>query len=156
VKFKPLGYRFEIVSRLSPGEATARLRKHKKPIFYAENGPRGWILGPVGCFWLSAFDRHGPMIVARITRHNLGSRIVGRAGADLNGTALFLMLTPLMAWVLVMMHASGQGTIGTYITAGIVFGLGLPLTLWVNHKDRKDADPLVRFVKKTVDGETVL
>lgn len=78
----------------------------------------------------------------------------GRAGSDLNGTLWILLLTPFMAWVVFMAHREGQSSIQMFVTAGIVFGLGLPLTLWFNHKMRKDADPLVRFVERSVGAVT--
>ena len=124
------------------------IRSNKKSWFETKNGPRGWIIGPVVCLWLSAFDRYGPMAIALLKSDGFETRIVGRAGADLNGMALFLLLTPLMGWITWQMHTHGQGTLQAYITIGIVFGLGLPVTLWVNSKDRRDADPLVSFLRR--------
>lgn len=115
-------------------------------------------MGPFICLWMSALNRYGPMLIGRISNRGLvGSQIVGRAGADLNGTALFLLLTPLMAWITWQMHRHGQGTTQAYVVIGLVFGLGLPLTLWINSKDNKNAEPLVRFLHQTITphGDTL-
>ena len=148
--FKPLGYAFEVTSPLPPEKLKSVIRERKKGWLDSKDGPRGWILGPLMCLWMSAFDRHGPMVIALIQKGSFGSRVAGRAGADLNGMALFLLLTPLMAWVTWQMHQAGQGTTRAYLAIGAIFGLGLPLTLWLNSQDRKHADPLVRFIRNTV------
>lgn len=90
------------------------------------------------------------MVFGRITQDGFGSRISGRAGADLNGTLLFLFMLPVMVFLLIVMHQSGQGTARAYVASTMLFGVGLPLTLWVNFRSRKEADPLVRFVRKSV------
>ena len=148
--FQPLGYRFEIDSPMNPASAIAAIRRKKKGWFAISDGPRGWILGPFLCLWNSAFDRYGPMVFARITANGLGTKIVGRAGADLNGTLMFLLLTPLMGWSTFKMIEQGQGSIRAFTVIAIIFGLGLPITLWINHKDRSDADPIVRFIGRAV------
>jgi hypothetical protein len=148
--FQPLGYRFEITSPLSLEKAKGRIRQKKKGWLDPQNGARGWILGPFMCLWLSAFDRYGPMVVARLEHDGMKTKIVGRAGADLNGTVLFLFLTPLMAWLVYQMVRHGQGSTGQYVILGLLFGVGLPLTLWINSSDRREADSLVHFVRKTL------
>lgn len=90
------------------------------------------------------------MIIGRIARDEFGSKITGRAGADLNGTLLLIFLLPLMLLLMLGMHQSGQGTARLYALVAIVFGIGLPFTVWFNFKARKEADPLVRFVRQTV------
>ncbi|MEL7691778.1 hypothetical protein [Citromicrobium bathyomarinum] len=149
-----LGYRFEVVSRHPPEEVKRRLKSEMLPWFEAKNGARGWIVGSYLCLWRSALDRYGPMIFARIRGDAFGSKVSGRAGSDLNGTLWFVILTPIMAWIVFMAHREGQYSIQMFVTVGIVFGLGLPLTLWFNHKIRKDADPLVRFVERSVGAVT--
>lgn len=152
--FQPFGYRFEIRSPAPSSKVKATIRSRKKNWFDPKNGPRGWIVGPFICLWMSAFDRYGPMLVGRISSRELvGTRIAGRAGADLNGTALFLLLTPLMAWITWEMYRHGQGTTQAYVVIGLIFGLGLPLTLWIGSKDRKDAEPLVRFLRQTLTSQ---
>lgn len=146
--FQPLGYRFEITSALSLGEAKRRIRREKMGWFDSKNGARGWIIGPFLCLWQSAFDRHGPMVLGFIRHDGIKTKIVGRAGADLNGTALFLFLTPLMAWLTFQMARYGRGSTGSYVVIGLLFGIGLPLTLWINSKDRREADALVHFVRR--------
>lgn len=103
---------------------------------------------------MSAFDRQGPMVVGYIRKEEFGSRIVGRAGADLNGTVMLLLLAALMCWLTWPMYQASQGMTGAYVVIAIMFGLGLPLTLWINSKDRKQADPLVRFISKSVGQQS--
>lgn len=146
--FQPLGYRFEITSPLSLGEAKRRIRQETTGWFDPKNGARGWVISPFLCLWLSAFNRHGPMVLGFIKHDGIKTKIVGRAGADLNGTALFLFLTPLMAWLTFQMARYGQGSTGLYVVIGLLFGVGLPLTLWINSKDRREADTLVHFVRR--------
>ena len=145
-----LGYRFEVASQHPPQEAKRRLKSKMLPWFEAKTGARGWIVGPYLCLWRSAFDKHGPMVFARIRADGFGSEVSGRAGSDLNGTFWFMLLTPIIAWVLYMAHREGQSSVQMFVTVGIVFGLGLPLTLWFNHVERKSADPLVRFIERSV------
>lgn len=148
--FQPIGYRFQVVSLLDEAMTKTKIRQKKVGWFTAKNGARGWIVGPYMCLWWSGIDRHGPMILARIKLEGAGCIISGRAGADLNGTLAFVALTPLMAWLTYMMARASQGSITSYVTIAIVFGLGLPLTLWINSKDRREADPLVNFIRRTV------
>jgi len=149
-----LGYGFEIASQHPPDEAKRRLKAAMLPWFAAKTGPRGWIVGPYLCLWRSAFDKYGPMVFARIRADGFGSKVSGRAGSDLNGTFWFMLLTPIMAWVVYMAHREGQFSVHMFVTVGIVFGLGLPLTLWFNHVERKSADPLVRFIERSVGAAT--
>lgn len=148
--FQPLGYRFEITSTLSLEKAKSRIRQKKKRWFDPQNGARGWIVGPFICLWQSALDRYGPMVVGIVRKDGLGSKVVGRAGADLNGTAMFILLAPFMAWATYKMVETGQGSLRAYVVIGAIFGLGLPLTLWINSANRREADALVHFVRKTL------
>ena len=148
--FKPIRDRFELTTLLSAESVKNAIRSRKKGWFAAEGLPRGWIVGPFLCLWQSAFDRHGPMLFARIASDGFQTRIVGRAGSDLNGTALFLFLVPVMAWLTWKMVETGQGNAKIYVIMGVVFGLGLPLTLWLNSKDRQEAVPLVDFISRAI------
>lgn len=148
--FKPFGDRFEVTTLMTIQAAKAVIRSRKSGWLSAEGEPRGWIIGPFLCLWQSAFDQHGPMLIAYLNNDGFRTTIVGRAGADLNGTALFVLLTPLMAWVTWKMYETGQGNTKVYVMMGVVFGLGLPLILWLNSKDRRDADPLIKFVNEAV------
>ncbi|QIG78945.1 hypothetical protein [Stakelama tenebrarum] len=114
-------------------------------------GPRGWTVGPFLCLWLSAFDRHGPILIGMIRRDRETVRVVGRAGSDLNGMIAFILLIPVMAWTVTMAHRSGQYfTPLGYLTIFLLFGAGLPWMLWYHHRHRKDAAPLVRFVQDAI------
>lgn len=148
--FQPFGYRFEIFSNLDPAEAKAAIRSKKTRILDVKNGARGWIAGPFICLWFSAFDRYGPMLFGLISSDNLGTRIHGRAGSDLNGVLMFTLLIPLMAWIVFMMIAEDQASSGQLLIIALAFLVGGPLIYWTAHKDRRDAEPLVRFLRKTL------
>jgi hypothetical protein len=144
--FQPFGYHFEINSPLPPSNVKAAIRSRKKGWFASKNGARGWVVGPVICLWLSAFDRYGPMLFGRISRDNFGTKVSGRAGSDLNGLALYLFLLPLLAFFLYEMVATGEATTNQIVIIGALI-LFSPLMLWWSHKDRRQAEPLVRFLE---------
>ena len=148
--FQPFGYRFEVSSTLSPADAKAAIRSKKTNIFDAKNGARGWILGPFICLWLSAFDRYGPMLFGRISSDRLSTRVHGRAGSDLNGVVMFTLLIPFMAWLVFKMVSEGQASGRQLVVIALVFLIGGPLMYWFAHKERKDAEPLVRFLRKAL------
>ena len=139
---------------MSVAAAKSAIRTKKKAWFEPKNGPRGWVIGPAVCLWFSAFNQHGAMVIAILKSDGFGAHMVGRAGADLNGMAFFLLLTPLIVWLTWQMHLHGQGTTQAYIAIGLVLGLGLPFTLWMNSKDRRDADPLVSFLRRVTTQGT--
>jgi hypothetical protein len=144
--FQPFGYRFEISSPLPASELKSVIRARRKSWFDGKTGARGWIMGPFMCLWLSAFDRYGPMLFGRISEDGFGARITGRAGSDLNGLAMYLLLMPLMVAFLVGVLMDGSWTVGQLaIFGGLI--LFTPIMLWLGHKDRKDAEPLVRFLR---------
>ncbi|MCX8476630.1 MAG: hypothetical protein MT490_12600 [Sphingomonas sp.] len=148
--FQPFGYRFEIFASLPPAEARAAIRSKMTGIFDAKNGARGWIAGPFICLWFSAFDRYGPMLFGLISANNFGTRVHGRAGSDLNGVLMFTLLIPLMAWLLFKMVSEGQASGGQLLVIALVFLVGGPLIYWSAHKERKDAEPLERFLRKAL------
>ncbi|MBU0669017.1 MAG: hypothetical protein KJ703_05505, partial [Alphaproteobacteria bacterium] len=131
-------------------KAKATIRLKKTSIFDAKNGARGWIAGPFICLWFSAFDRYGPMLFGLISADNLGTRVHGRAGSDLNGVLMFTLLIPLMAWLVFKMISEGQATGRALFVIALIFLVGGPLMYWWAHKERKDAEPLVRFLRKTL------
>lgn len=149
VAFQPFGYRFDIRSPSQPSEVKAVIRSRKKPWLESKDGARGWILGPFMCLWFSAFDRHGPMLFGRITRDGFGTRITGRAGSDLNGLAMACVLLPVIAWLCYPMLADGALTTGQIVIMGGLMALPL-LVFWTSHIFRRDADPLVRFLRDAV------
>lgn len=139
---------------MPPSNTKAAIRARKKSWFDTNSGARGWIVGPFLCLWLSAFDRHGPMLFGRISRDNLGTRISGRAGSDLNGLALYLLLLPLLAFFLYQMILAGEATTNQIpIIGGLI--LLSPLMLWLSHKDRREAEPLVRFLQDVTNLSAV-
>lgn len=154
--FQPFGYRFEVKSPSPPSDVKAAIRSCKKGWFDPKNGARGWIVGPFICLWFSAFDRYGPMLFGRISRGNLGTRITGRAGSDLNGLALFAVLLPVMGLLLYQMVSAGDYTSNQLAIIGGLILLS-PLIFWWSHKDRREAEPLVRFLRDavTISGRTL-
>lgn len=154
--FQPFGYRFEVISMLNPANTKKAIRAKKTGIFDAKNGARGWVAGPFICLWFSAFDRYGPMLFALISSDNLGARVHGRAGSDLNGIFMFTLLIPVMSWLVFMMISEGQASTEQLLWIGVIFLLGGPLLYWSAHKERKDAEPLVRFLRKTLSPAAVL
>jgi hypothetical protein len=148
--FQPFGYRFEL-SSISPAEAVkARIRSRLKPWLDPKGGVRGWIAGPIICLWEGAYRPRGPMLLGRISGKELGTKIGGRAGSDLNGLAMLLFL------VLVAIPASiFLGDIGRQefvIVAGLI--LLTPLALYFHHSDRGEAEPLVRFLREILENRT--
>lgn len=156
MRFEPFGYSFEVKSPSQPSEVKAAIRSRKKGWFDPKNGPRGWILGPFICLWFSAFDRYGPMLLGRISRADLGSRITGRAGSDLNGLLLCFVLLTVMAFLLYQMVSAADYTTNQLVIIGGLILLS-PLTFWWSHKDRREAEPLVRFLRDviTVSGQSL-
>lgn len=146
--FLPLGYRFEISSPLSPAQLRQEIRNQTVPWFQAKNGARGWVAGRFVCLWLSAFDRYGPMVFAWISADRSGSRVAGRAGSDLNGVVMLLILAPLLAFLLVQMIVDESATLNQILVISGIVILGVPITLWFSHKDRREADLLVSFLRR--------
>lgn len=148
--FQPFGYRFETIASLPPSEAKAAIRSKKTSMFDAKNGARGWIAGPFICLWFNALDRHGPMLFGLISANHCGTRVHGRAGSDLNGVLMFTLLIPLMAWLVFKMLSEGQASSSQLLVIALVFLVGGPLIYWLAHKERKDAEPLVRFLRQAL------
>lgn len=148
--FQPFGYRFEVTSTLTSAEVKTSIKSKKTNIFDAKNGARGWTVGPFICLWFSAFDRHGPMLFGLISANNFGTRVHGRAGSDLNGVAMFTLLIPLMGFLVFKMISLGQASGRQLLVLALVFLVGGPLIYWSAHKERKDAEPLVRFLRKAL------
>lgn len=147
--FEPFGYSFELQSLSAPSHVKAAIRSRKKGWFDTETGARGWIVGPFICLWFSALDRYGPMLFGCISRDDHGTRISGRAGSDLNGLLLYSVLLPVLAVALYQMISSGDYAIIQVLVAGGVL-LASPLVFWWSHKERRDAEPLVRFLRDTI------
>ena len=144
--FQPFGYQFEVKSALAPSDLKAAIRARKKKWLDPKSGARGWIVGPFICLWFSVFDQHGPMLMGRISRDNLGARVTGRAGSDLNGVAMLGFLVPLTAVVLYAMHADEGYTASQIAVPGGIFVAIVLLVLWSKHVFRREAEPLIRFI----------
>ncbi|TAK06080.1 MAG: hypothetical protein EPO38_14790 [Rhizorhabdus sp.] len=140
--FLPFGYSFHIDTAKSPAEAKAAIRARMKSWFEVKNGARGWIAGPIICLWLSAFGSHGPMLFGWISKSGTGCSIRGRAGSDLNGMIMAVFLLLLMIFLIFQMALNGEGSSPVLVVTLLLF----PLIFWMAHKDRRHADPLVRFL----------
>jgi len=145
--FQPFGYRFEVSYLESPTEIRAIISKKRTSWFDAKNGARGWTLGPILCLWFSAFDKHGPMLFGLIRPTFSGTKIYGRAGSDLNGILAFTLLLPGLILLTAKLHSENSATLGSLVTVGIIVFIGGPLAYWIAHKDRKSAEPLIRFLQ---------
>ena len=79
--------------------------------------------------------------------------ITGRAGSDLNGLAMFTLIIAALPLLLYKMVSAGDYNSKQLIIAGALI-LFSPLVFWWSHKDRRQAEPLVRFLRDTltVDG----
>lgn len=146
--FQPFGYPFDISSAMSPSDLRKSIRSRSKDWFDTKDGARGWVVGPVVCLWFSAFDRHGPMLLGWISRSTWGTCIVGRAGSDLNGLLLLAALTPFMAFCIFMLASTGGSrSLEGAASAGGIYALICGIVLWAKHVFRREADPLVRFLR---------
>lgn len=118
-----------------------------------KDGARGWVVGPVVCLWFSAFDRHGPMLLGWISRSTWGTRVVGRAGSDLNGLLLLVALTPFMAFCIFMLALTGGSrSLEGVVFAGGIYALICGVVLWAKHVFRREAEPLVRFLRDAAEA----
>ncbi len=149
--FQPFGYPFDLSSPLSPADLRKSIRSRSSDWFDMKDGARGWVVGPVVCLWFSAFDRHGPMLLGWISRGTWGTRVVGRAGSDLNGLLLLVALTPIMAFCIFMLASTGgsRALEGAGFAGGI-YALICGVVLWAKHAFRREAEPLVRFLRDAV------
>ncbi|PAL25034.1 hypothetical protein [Sphingopyxis sp. GW247-27LB] len=144
--FQPFGYKFDIRSASRVADVKADIRARKKGWFDPGYGARGWICGPFICLWFSAFDRYGPMLFGLIRQDGFGSRIHGRAGSDLNGVLLVAISLPWLVLVLFGMLAAVQHEWSDIAVIG-GFILLMLLCFWLAHSDRREAEPLVRFLR---------
>ena len=147
MSFQPFGFYFEFRSSFLPSAVKAAIRSRKKGWFDAKNGARGWIVGPCICLWFSAFDRYGPMLFGFISQEDSGTLVRGRAGSDLNGVVAFSLILLFAAFLTFDSIEMETASIREMAVLAIVFLLGGPLLYWSAHKDRREAEPLVRFLR---------
>ena len=155
MRFHPFGDRFEVKSQYQPSEVKAVIRSRRKGWFEVKNGARGWIVGPFICLWFSSLSSKGPMLFGTIAQDTFGSRVRGRAGSDLNGVVMFTLLIPFMVFILMMSEGSASSR-QLFVFALLIF-VGGPLVYWSAHKDRRQAEPLIRFLRDalTTSGATI-
>ncbi|ABQ66848.1 hypothetical protein Swit_0480 [Rhizorhabdus wittichii RW1] len=151
MSFQPFGYKFEIHSPVSSTLLKTRLRARKKGWFHRQAGARGWIVGPFVCLWFRASDRYGPLLVGVLSDDGSGCRIRGRAGSDLNGMAAFVLMLPFLIGLTGLGMAHQEPGAGRFAFIAVIVVLVSPFMLWVAHSNRKDAEPLVRFLRDVAD-----
>ncbi|WP_336978760.1 hypothetical protein [Altererythrobacter fulvus] len=147
--FQPFGMRFEAISYLAPPEAKAAIKARLKGWFDVTRAPRGWIVGPVICLWLSAFDRHGPMLFGFMSNRDGVTRISGRAGSNLNGMVFAVFLAVILPIIAIGLVSNRQASAALLFVLGFSFPF-CGLALWSGHAFRRDAAPLVDFLDKTL------
>jgi len=95
------------------------------------------------------------MLFGLIQDDGFGTRITGRAGSDLNGLILTALALPLLVFILFEMVAADQSQWKNVaiICALIIFAL---LVFWWAHQDRRQAEPLVRFLRDALTSDDQL
>lgn len=153
--FQPFGRPFDLDTSLAPAEVKTAIRSRLKGWFEVKSGARGWIAGSFICLWSSAFNQQGPMLIGIISRDAHGTRIRGRAGSDLNGSLWVSMcclaLLCLVAAEIVWGDRQGLSQI---LPVTILFLIFMPIVLWLKHLYRREAEPLVRFLRDCIGRET--
>lgn len=151
--FQPFGFPFDVDSPLTPAEVNARVRRKAKTWFEKRNGARGWVLGPFICMWWSAFAPRGPMLFGWISPSGAGSRIVGRAGSDLNGVVYVTLLIPTIIVSLLIRTTFHPGTLNPALNGiGLLLIVVIPIWLlgaWMRQSLHDEAEPLLRFLRNT-------
>lgn len=151
--FQPFGYHVLIQSRMPLVDAKLAIKRRKKGWFDPKNGARGWILGPFICLWWSGINSQGPMMLGILTGDSRSSQLKARAGSDLNGTIWVTFLTIMILPILISQADQWPQNIQQFVLVGLVFGLGVPLTLWMASKDKREAEPLVKFMRDVLTPE---
>lgn len=145
--FQPFGFPFDIDSPLKQSDFKAAIRARKRPIFDQADGARGWIVGPLICLWHSAFDRQGPMLLGWISQSQSGTKVVGRAGSDLNGLLMLIAIMPLMAFAVWRIATGGDYPVGWIMIVSVFYILICAAVLVSKHMFRTEAKPLVDFLR---------
>ena len=138
---------------MSPSAVKAAIRSKKKGWFEAKDGPRGWIAGPYLCIWNSALQQLGPMVLARVSYRDGTTFIRGRAGSDLNGTLALIAWSVLVAMMVIGAFLQGQA-LDQFAFVVLLYVISAPLILWMANSDKREADPLVRFLRRSVGSPT--
>ncbi|GAA0267495.1 hypothetical protein GCM10009127_03990 [Alteraurantiacibacter aestuarii] len=149
--FQPFGDHFEVASHMPVDAVKAAIRANKKSWFDPKRGARGWIVGPFLCLWISALDKNGPMVLARISVDGFGTRISGRAGSDLNGLIGMTFMACLMAAIPLIAHWRADTLAPVFYLALALVFFSVGLSFWFANKSRRDAEPLIRFLRRTVN-----
>lgn len=150
MSFQPFGYRFEVSTLLPPDEAKRVIRTSANGWFTSDDGPRGWIVGPFICLWLTMWWSQGPMLIGLISQDNFGTQIEGRAGSNLNGMAYLVLIAGGMVFAFVQMARLGDPRLGDLWPFGLLIIAILALMLWWASNDRHEADSLVEFLRESL------
>ncbi len=145
--FQPFGYRFEVRSELSPDAVKAAIRSRKKGWFDLKNGARGWIVGSFIYLWWTAWGGSA-VLIGWSSKDTFGTRVSGRAGHMIAG--MLLLLVPSPFFIVCYMLATGDYTLENLAILLGVFALFAFITS-VFGIDQHDADPLVRFLRNTIE-----
>jgi len=145
--FQPFGFPFDINSTHQPSDVKDAIRSGRKPLFDQQDGARGWVAGPLICLWFSAFDRQGPMLLGWISQSPSGTRIVGRAGSDLNGLLMLIATMPVMTFAVYRMVSLGDYPIGRVLIVSVFYVAICAVVLFSKHRLRREAKPLVGFLR---------
>jgi hypothetical protein len=96
------------------------------------------------------------MLFGRISDDSFGTRISGRAGSDLNGMAASLLWLPVLVFATYMGWRTQQLSRGQLAIVAVIIAL-CPLFFWMSDRDKKEAEPLVRFISNTItpSGQTL-
>lgn len=146
--FQPFGYPFDLISPLSPADLRKSIRSQSRSWFDIKSGARGWVVGPLVCLWFRAFERNGPMLFGWISRSARETRVVGRAGSDLDGLLFMVLATPVV--VVCIFKLALTGGIRSFelaVLAGGIYALIFGGLLWAKHVFRREAEPLVSFLR---------
>ena len=147
--FQPFGFPFSITSPMPPSDVKRAIRSRKKHWFHSKDGTRGWIIGPLLCLWSSPSNQTGPMLLGWISGDGFEASIRGRAGSDLNGMAMTTLFLPLLGVLIYRIAAAEQRAVGEIVATALLV-LIFSLNFWLSHRDRRQAEPLVRFIEDAV------
>src|SRR3546814_20583514 len=70
---------------------------------------------------------------------------------------MFSLLIPFMIFIVYKLISQGTASFRQLLVIAVVFLLGGPLIYWLAHKGRREAEPLIRFLRDTltVSGKTL-
>ena len=152
MRFRPLGFAFEVRTALDLAESKRRVRQCKYGVFHPDDGPRGFILGRFICLWNSLIDSQGPMLIGWMLKDGSGCRIKGQSGSDLNGILSLVFAGIMLSVVAVMAFRNGLGGTSFYVMLALCT-VALVLLLIAASNERREGLPLVQFLQTAAGGD---